>query len=187
MPPSFRMDCITFFIRRTMKSIVFVLVWLLLMASVVSCKKETSEAMASDSIARSSFTFLKSVQASNDANLLRSADYSAPFEIAKVVREKESLSITVTYPEGCGDSEFEIIWNGYTNGLTTVSYPEIVFLYLKRSTHCAVSGNISSRVLQVNLAACLGSSALAGSAKVMLCNTSKKANTENSDIAVSSN
>ena len=156
----------------------------MLAGMVVTCKKESSVSNAAlDSIARENFSFLKSLQASNEANQLRSADYSAPFEISKVERNKELLILTLTYPEGCGDSNFQLIWNG----LTLLTYPETVILYLRRTTVCGSTGSSTSRILNINLTTCLGDAALAQRVKIILCNSGKKANTENSDITVSSN
>ncbi len=166
-----------------MSTIFNVTAVLTLILILVSCKKESSEQLSFQNAIKASFSFLKSAQASNEANQLRSADYSALFEIAKVVRDKDLLTINVTYPDGCGDSKFEVIWNG----LAMLPYPEIIFLYIRRTTDCKVEGNSTSRVLSINLTECLGDAALAQRVKIILCNTSKKANTENSDIPVSSN
>ena len=173
-----------------MSTIFNVTAVLTLILILVSCKKESSEQLSFQNISKANFSFLKSAQASNEANQLRSADYSALFEIAKVVRDKDLLTINVTYPDGCGDSKFEVIWNG----LAMLPYPEIIFLYIRRTTlyirrttDCKVEGNSTSRVLSINLTECLGDAALAQRVKIILCNTSKKANTENSDIPVSSN
>ncbi len=166
-----------------MRSIFHLMSLMMLMIIMASCKKEPSESLSFQNAIKASFSFLKSAQASNEANQLRSADYSALFEIAKVVRDKDLLTINVTYPDGCGDSKFEVIWNG----LAMLPYPEIIFLYIRRTTDCKVEGNSTSRVLSINLTECLGDAALAQRVKIILCNTSKKANTENSDIPVSSN
>jgi hypothetical protein len=157
---------------------------MILLLTAASCTKDsTGTSLPMDSIAASNFSFIKNIQASNEANQLRSADYSAPFEILKVVRDKELLTITVNFPEGCGDSKFNLIWNG----LTLESNPEVIILYLRRTTDCGSSGNPASRILSLNLSGCLGDASLAQSVKIILCNASKKANTENSDITVSSN
>ena len=154
-----------------------------LMFTVLSCGKESQDSFAFLDSSKSAYTFLKNTQASNEANLLRSTSYSAPFEITKVERNKEQLNITVSYPDDCGDSRFEVIWNG----MTLESYPEIVFFYLRRVSDCKTSQKPAVRVLSVNLTEKLGDAALAQRVKVILCNASKKANTENSDISVSSN
>ena len=157
---------------------------LVLAGTVVTCKKESSISNAPlDSIAKENFSFVKSLQASNEANQLRSADYSAPFEISKVERNNAMLTLTVTYPEGCGDSNFQLIWNG----LTLETYPETVILYLRRTTVCGSTGSNTSRILNINLTTSLGDAALAQRVKIILCNSGKKANSENSDITVSSN
>ncbi len=164
-----------------MKSIFNLLVLINLILITVSCQKEQAESF--QSLATANFVFLKSIQASNEANEKRSADYSDSFEISKVERDKEKLSITVTFPDGCGDSKFELIWNG----LIMESYPEMIILYLRRLTDCTVPGNSATRTLTVNLFEKLGDAALAQRVKIILCNSSKKANTENSDISISSN
>jgi len=164
-----------------MKTILSMLVLLTLVLTAVSCKEEPEESI--QGLSAANFVFLKSIQKSNEANEQRSSDYSAPFEISKVGRNKEILEITVTFPEGCSDSRFELIWNG----LTLESYPEIIFLYLRRTTDCKINGSTASRILTINLTGHLGDSALAQRVKVILCNTSKKANTENSDITVPGN
>ncbi|MCK9411417.1 MAG: hypothetical protein M0Q53_03890 [Prolixibacteraceae bacterium] len=167
-----------------MKPMFNISVMMLLFLTTSTCRKESEVASVPlDNIAIASLGFLKSIQASNEANQLRSPDYSAPFEISKVDRSKNILTITATYPEGCGDSKFTIIWNG----LVMESYPEMIFLYLRRTSDCKVAGNATSRVLSINLNACLGDTGLAQRVKIILCNTSKKANSENSDIPVSSN
>jgi hypothetical protein len=152
---------------------------LTLMFVALSCEKESQEKISAVANDLANFSFLKSTQASNDANKLRSADYSAAFEISKVDRVNEILNITVTFPDPCGDSKFEVIWNG----MVLESYPEIIFLYLRRTSGCTKEGNSTVRVLSVNLPAKLGDVALAKRVKIILCNTSKKANTENSDIS----
>lgn len=150
----------------------------------VSCKKETTTGQYSyQDIAQTGFSFLKSAQASNEANEQRSATYSAPFEIVKIDRNKEMLNVTVTYPDGCNNSKFTLIWNG----MVLESYPEIIFLYFRRTSDCQVAANGSTRILTINLTACLGDAALAQRAKIVLCNSSKKANTENSDILIPGN
>jgi len=160
------------------------MVVMLLILTTSTCKKESSETSDPlNSFAAANFSFLKSTQASNEANQLRSSEYSAPFEISKVDRNKELLTITVTYPEGCNDSKFMMIWNG----LVLESYPEVIFLYLRRTSKCGVVGNSATRALSINLTTCLGDAALAQRVKIILCNTSKKANTENSDISITSN
>lgn len=158
---------------------------ILLLLVLVSCQKETTKdsAMLDNSFAAANLSFIKSIQASNEANQMRSADYSAPFEISKVERNKEMLSIAVSYPEGCGDSKFSLIWNG----LMLESYPEVIFLYLRRTTVCGSSGSTTSRTLTLNLLTTLGDAALAQRVKIILCNGSKKANTENSDITINGN
>jgi len=159
-------------------------VMMILLLTTATCKKESSKASDPlESLATTNFSFLKSIQASNEANQQRSSDYSAPFEISKVDRNKELLTITVTYPEGCNDSKFMMIWNG----LVLESYPEVIFLYLKRTSNCGAAGNSATQALSINLSTSLGDAALAQRVKIILCNTSKKANTENSDIPVSSN
>ena len=159
-------------------------VMMILLLTTATCNKESSKALDPlESFAAANFSFLKSTQASNEANQMRSSDYSASFEISKVDRNKELLTITVTYPEGCGDSKFKMIWNG----LVLESYPEVVFLYLRRTSNCGVAGNSATRALSINLSASLGDAALAQRVKIILCNTSKKANTENSDISITSN
>lgn len=163
-----------------MKTILSILVLLTLIFLTVSCQKEPEE--SSQSLLAANLVFLKSIQKSNEANEQRSPYYSVPFEISKVERNKEILAITVTYPEGCNDSKFELIWNG----LLMESYPEMMILYLRRTTDCKVPGSSATRILTINLTGYLGDAALAQRVKVILCNTSKKANTENSDIAVSS-
>lgn len=167
-----------------MRRFFHVFTLMVLIALTWACKKESAVSNAAlDSIAKENFSIVKSLQASNEANQLRSADYSAPFEISKVERNKELLTLTVTYPEGCGDSNFQLIWNG----LTLETYPETVILYLRRTTVCGSTGSSTSRILNINLTACLGDAALAQRVKIILCNSGKKANTKNSDITVSSN
>ena len=158
---------------------------ILLLISFAGCQKEVDKQSAAldNSFAAASLNFIKNIQASNEANQLRSADYSAPFEISKVERNKEMLSIAVSYPEGCGDSKFSLIWNG----LMLESYPEVIFLYLRRTTVCGSSGSTTSRTLTLNLLTTLGDAALAQRVKIILCNGSKKANTENSDITINGN
>lgn len=155
----------------------------LLLMAVLSCGKEPADSLSFMDSAKSAYNFLKSAQASNEANLLRSSSYSAAFEITKVERNKDLLSITVRYPDDCKDSRFELIWNGYV----MESYPEMIIFYLRRVSDCKTSGTSSSIVLSVNLAEKLGDPALAQRVKVLLCNASKKANTENSDITASGN
>jgi hypothetical protein len=152
---------------------------LTLMYMALSCEKESAEKMSAVANDQLNYSFLNSAKASNEANQLRSADYSASFEITKVDRINDILNITVTYPDPCGDSKFEVIWNG----LVMESYPEIIFLYIRRTTGCTKSGNPAVRVLSVSLPEKLGDKALAKRVKIILCNTSKKANTENSDIS----
>ena len=155
---------------------------MILLLTTATCKKESSETSESlDSFATANFSFLKSTQASNDANQLRGPVYSAIFEILKVDRNKEAIQITLSYPVGCGDSKFEIIWNG----LTTLP-PSTIIIYLRRTTDCTVAGNSTSRILSINLADCLGDETLAQRVNIILCNPSKKANTENSDISITS-
>ncbi len=163
-----------------------------------SCSKETvqlnTKLDATNSFANATsanFTVIKSIQASNDANQFRSSDYSALFEISKVARNKESLQITATYPVGCGDSKFELIWNG----LTTLP-PKTVIIYLRRTSVCAALALTSSQSLptnsisqtfSINLTEWLGDVTSGQNVIVLLCNASKKTNTDNSDIIASVN
>ena len=163
-----------------------------------SCSKETTNlntyldaTTAFANVTSANFTVVKSIQASNEANQLRSPDYSALFEISKVARNKESLQITATYPVGCGDSKFELIWNG----LTTLP-PKTVIIYLRRTSVCAGQALTSSQVLptnnisqtlSINLTEWLGDATSGQNVIVLLCNTSKKTNTDNSDIIASVN
>ena len=183
-PIRFRIDCKTRLFSRGMRRFFNLTVMMILLLTMATCKKESSEASEPlDSFAAANFSFLKSTQASNEANQLRSSDYSASFEISKVDRNKELLNITVTYLEGCGNSKFDLIWNG----LVMESFPEMIILYLRRTSDCGVDVKPATRVLSVNLTEYLGDAALAQRVKIILCNTSKKANTENSDISITSN
>ncbi len=166
-----------------MRTIFHFTAFVALTIMVLSCTKESSDSSAYQDFVAQNYSFLKNTQASNEANLMRSDTYSDPFEITKVERKNNILNITVTYPDDCGDTKFEVIWNG----LTLESYPEIIFFYLRRTSDCKTAEKQSVRVLSVNLTERLGDAALAQRVKVVLCNTSKKANTENSDISVSSN
>ncbi|MEI6277096.1 MAG: hypothetical protein WCP08_13950 [Prolixibacteraceae bacterium] len=182
-----------------MKSIFHLIAILTLLLITSSCSKETTETKASldaslafASVASTNFTVLKSIQASNEANQLRSPDYSALFEISKINRNKESLQISLTYPVGCGDSKFEVIWNG----ITTTTSPKTIIIYLRRTSVCAglaasssqaLSGNSVSQVFSINLTEWLSDASLGQTVTVLLCNTSKKTNTENSDILASVN
>lgn len=159
------------------------MVILVLVFATASCEKASDESRQDSNFAAANFSILKSTKASNEANELRSSSYSAAFEISKVERNKEMLHITVAYQEGCGNSKFDLIWNG----LIMESYPEMIIVYVRRSSDCGVDLKPASRVLSVNLAEYLGDPALAQRVKIILCNSSKKANTENSDISVSSN
>ena len=170
-----------------MRIFIHFMLMAILVLATVSCKKESAESAdakyAFNDAVASSFSFLKSLKASNEANQLRSTDYSAPFEITKIERNKEMLTISVTYAEGSGSSKFELIWNG----LVMESYPEMIILYLKRSSVISTETKPASRLLSVNLTESLGDAALAQRVRIVLCNASKKANTENSDITISSN
>jgi hypothetical protein len=170
-----------------MRNFIHFMLMAVLVLGTTSCKKESTESAdvkyALNDAAATNFSFLKSVKASNEANQLRSTDYSAPFEITKIDRNKEILNISVTYAEGNGSSKFELIWNG----LVMESYPEMIVLYLKRSSVIGTETKPASRLLYVNLTECLGDAGLAQRVKILLCNSSKKANTENSDITISSN
>jgi hypothetical protein len=166
-----------------MKTILRVLILTVLLSTVLSCEKESADSLSLLDSAKQEYAFLKNTQASNEANQLRSTSYSAAFEITKVERNKDQLNITVTYPNDCSDSRFEVIWNG----LVMESYPEIVIFYIRRLSDCKTSGTTASRVLSINLTEKLGDAALAQRTKVLLCNASKKANTENSDISASGN
>ena len=176
---------------------IITIVTLLLISS--SCKKDAAELKSSmdatnafASAAGANFTVLKSIDASNEANQQRSPSYSALFEIAKVDRNKESLQVTLTFPVGCGDSKFEVIWNG----ITTQTTPKTIIVYLRRTSVCTglaaltsqvLPSNSVSQVLSINLTDWLGNAALGQSVSVLLCNTSKKTNTDNSDIMASVN
>jgi len=166
-----------------MKRVFNFMVMMVLVFATVSCEKATEESRMDSSFAAANLSLLKSTKASNEANEQRSPAYSAAFEITKVDRNKEMLTITVAYQEGCGSSKFDLIWNG----LVMESYPEMIIVYLRRSSDCGVDLQPTSRVMTVNLTQLLGDAALAQRVKVILCNSSKKANTENSDIPVSSN
>lgn len=166
-----------------MKTIFNILAMAILILAITSCKNEIKESSKDASFAPANFSFLKSTKASNEANEQRSSLYSAAFEITKTERNKGILKITVTYQEGCGNSRFDLIWNG----LVMESYPEMIILYLRRTSDCGVDLKPTSRVLTANLAEYLGDAALAQRVKIILCNSSKKANTENSDIPVSGN
>lgn len=181
-----------------MRNIFISMAILSLLLITWSCSKETTNLNtkmdATNSfanVASANFTVVKSIQASNEANQLRSPDYSALFEISKVARNKESLQITAIYPVGCGDSKFELIWNG----LTTLS-PKTVIIYLRRTSVCAgqalsssqlLPANNTSQTLSINLTEWLGDATSGQNVLVLLCNTSKKTNTENSDIMASVN
>jgi hypothetical protein len=166
-----------------MKGFFNLRVMVVLLVLAVSCTKEEVSRTSYDSIAAQSFGFLRNAQASNEANQMRSADYSAPFEITKIERVKDLLNVTLTYPDGCSDSRFTLIWNG----LVLETYPETVIFYLRRTSDCKVAGTQVSRVFTINLTQCLGDASMAQRARIILCNASKKANTENSDIPISSN
>ena len=166
-----------------MRTILHFTAFVSLVLMGLSCTKESPDSKAYQDLVAQNYSFLKNAQASNEANLMRSDTFSDPFEITKVERKNNILNITVTYPDDCGDTKFEVIWNG----LALESYPEIIFFYIKRTSDCKTAEKPAVRVMSVNLAEKLGDAALALRVKVILCNTSKKANTENSDISVSSN
>ncbi len=170
-----------------MKTIFKALLVVTLLFMAVACKKEeTLSNLAANGLVKSGFNFLNSAQASNEANQLRSSTYSALFEITKVERNKDILYVTVTFQGNCAENNFVVIWNG----LVMESNPEALFLYLKRTaTNCNVATVYisASRVLTLDMTQLLGNTALAQRVKIILCNASKKANTDNSDISVPSN
>ena len=182
-----------------MRSIFNIITILALLLMISSCKKDAAELKTSldatnafASATGANYTVLKSIDASNEANQLRSPNYSAFFEISKVSRIKESLQITLDYPVGCGDSKFEVIWNG----ITTQTSPKTIIIYLRRTSVCAgqalsysqpLPTNSIAQVLSINLTDWLGDATLGQNVTVLLCNTSKKTNTDNSDILASVN
>jgi hypothetical protein len=185
-----------------MKNIFNLMAILTLFLITSSCSKESPDSteskasqdssLAFSNVSGANFTVVKSIQASNEANLLRSQDYSAIFEISKVNRNKETLQITLNFPVGCGDSKFELIWNG----LTTQTSPKTIIVYLRRTSVCAgqalstsqvLPSNSISQLLSINLTEWLGDASMGQNVTVLLCNASKKTNTNNSDILASVN
>jgi hypothetical protein len=147
---------------------------------IVSCSKDSSG--NNKVLDKGNYTFLTSAQDFNQAKLNRSEDYSSAFEIVKVEKAGDTLSITVSFLKGCEVNKFEIIWNG----IIMETYPSTITLFVKRNTStCGSPGDITTQVLSVNLKECIGDESLIKEATILLSNASKKTGTDNADIAIS--
>lgn len=152
-----------------------------------SCSKDATnkdESNDTQVMDKGSYTFQKSAVKYNEAKEKRSEEYSAPFEISKVERVRNTLNITVSYLQGCEESKFEVIWNGIIN----FTYPATIAIIVKRTTgNCGALGETIKQVLPIDLVECIGDSSLVREANILVSNASKKPNTDNSDVNITNN
>jgi len=97
------------------------LIFILMIAAVFACRKESSN----DD--KSALIVLGSLTDYNEASSNRSSENSDPFDIKSIVLKGDSVVITVGYSGGCKRHFFKIIWN---ETLSDTKPPETGFIIL---------------------------------------------------------
>lgn len=171
-----------------MKRILFLMITAGVLWIAVACNNEVEEMTDPNpyTIRKENFLFKKDVGLYFKTQQERSETYSKLFEIDQVNREGDLLHITVYFPAGCNENEFEIIWDG----LIMESFPPQTRIFIKRNAKdCTPSDEIKQVILTVDLNELIfknGDEQLQN-AVVIVSNASKKVNSKEADIPVSSN
>ncbi|NLJ01524.1 MAG: hypothetical protein GX371_10305 [Bacteroidales bacterium] len=171
-----------------MKRKLFFMITTSLLLIAAACSNEVEKMTDPNpyTIRKENFLFKKDMGLYLTAQQERSATYSKPFEIDQVNREGDLLHIGVSFPAGCNDNEFEVIWDG----LIMESSPPQTRIFIKRNAKdCTPSDEIKQLTLTVDLNELIfknGDQQLQ-SAVVIVSNASKKVSSKEADIPVSSN
>ncbi len=175
-----------------MKRVIFFVIAFSAMAislGLISCDNDTEIKDPNPfTLEKENYTFLKNSNYYLEAQKNRSPEYSDPFEIVGVQRVDKEMHIEVSYPAGCASNNFEIIWDG----LVMESSPPQTRLFVKRTAeNCNKSGEAEHRVLVIDLEEIFvklrqGDPNLQD-AIFIVSNASKRPDTSNADIPVTSN
>ena len=173
---------------KNMKRVLFFMITAGVLWIAVACNNEVEEMTDPNpyTIRKENFLFKKDVGLYFKTQQERSETYSKLFEIDQVNREGDLLHITVSFLAGCNENEFEIIWDGSI----MESFPPQTRIFIKRNAKdCTPSDEIKQVTLTVDLSELIfknGDEQLQN-AVVIVSNASKKVNSKDADIPVSSN
>ena len=147
-----------------------------------ACNKEEGEDV--NMKVEDNYNFYTSNSMYNEAQHLRSDEYSDLFEIESVERKDNDLYVTISYNDNCDQNEFNVIWNG----TVMESYPYQIGLIITREAgNCSAEDEIVTETLVIDLAELIGDEVLVNETLFHVANGSKLPGEENADIEVTIN
>ncbi len=158
---------------------------LILLAGIMvfsACNKETDDGN-DDSIvpkAMENYNFYKSAKMYNEAQELRSENYSDAFEIEKVERTGNLLNVTLAYRGNCEINKFDVIWDG----ILLESWPMQTRLIIKRSASNCDDKELKKEILSIDLVELIGDKVLVEGTVFYVSNGSKTPDEANADAVV---
>lgn len=158
---------------------------LILLAGIIvfsSCNKEVYDDN-DDSIvpkAMENYNFYKSAKMYNEAQDLRSGNYSDAFEIEKVERTGNLLNITLSYQGNCETNKFDVIWDG----ILLESWPMQTQLIIKRSVSNCDDKGVKKEILSIDLVELIDDKVLVEGTIFYVSNGSKTPDEANADAVV---
>lgn len=158
---------------------------LVLLAGIMvfsACNKETNDDNDGSIVpkAMENYNFYKSAKMYNEAQKLRSENYSNAFEIEKVERTGNLLNVTLAYLGNCETNKFDVIWDG----LIAESWPMQTRLIIKRSASSCDDKALKKEILSIDLVELIGDKVLAEGTVFYVSNGSKTPDEANADAVV---
>lgn len=126
------------------------------------------------------YNFYENAEMYNNAQKLRSKDYSSAFDIEKVERDGKMLNVTLAYLGKCEINKFDVIWDG----ILMESWPMQTLLIIKRSASNCDDSMLKKEVLSIDLMEFIGDKALVEGTVFYISNGSKTPDEENADSVV---
>ncbi len=158
---------------------------LVLLAGIMvfsACNKESNDGNDGSIVpkAMENYNFYKSAKIYNEAQELRSKNYSDAFEIEKVERTGNLLNVTLTYLGNCETNKFDVIWDG----LIAESWPMQTRLIIKRSASSCDDKTLKKEILSIDLVELIGDKVLTEETVFYISNGSKTPDEANADAVV---
>ncbi len=126
------------------------------------------------------YNFYKSARMYNEAQELRSENYSDAFEIEKVERTGNLLNVTLSYLGNCETNKFDVIWDG----ILLESWPMQTRLIIKRSASNCDDEELKKEILSIDLEELIGDKVLVEGTVFYVSNGSKTPDEANADAVV---
>ncbi|NLZ95952.1 MAG: hypothetical protein GX921_09040 [Bacteroidales bacterium] len=148
-----------------------------------SCSKDSSDKNKDSSVPKvmENYNFYQNAEMYNNAQKLRSKDYSSAFDIEKVERNGKLLNVTLTYLGKCEVNKFDVIWDG----ILLESWPMQTRLIIKRSASNCDDTLLETETLSIDLMELIGDKVLVEGTVFYVSDGSKTSDEENADTVVS--